>query len=150
MVDNIKFCKIRDVKSPERAHSTDAGIDFFIPNDFKATTLKAGEQILIPSGIKVKFPDGYALIAFNKSGIATKKRLASGACIVDSQYTNEVHIHLHNLGNADVELTPGMKIIQFLLMPISSAMPNEISTEEYDLLTAEAERGLGGFGSSGV
>lgn len=28
----MKFCKIRDVKSPNRAHSNDAGMDFFVPN----------------------------------------------------------------------------------------------------------------------
>ena len=33
MEDTLKYCKIREVKSPARAHSTDAGIDFFVPEN---------------------------------------------------------------------------------------------------------------------
>ena len=54
MTPQLKFCKVADVKSPTRAHSTDAGIDFFVPNDFIETLLKPGCSILIPSGIKVE------------------------------------------------------------------------------------------------
>ena len=45
--------------------------------------IKPGQSVLIPSGIHVKVPDGYALIYFNKSGVASKKHLHVGACVVD-------------------------------------------------------------------
>lgn len=79
----MKFSKVREVKSPCRAHDTDAGIDFFIPEDFVSTKMKVGDSVLIPSGIKVNVPKGYMLTAFNKSGVATKKGLSVGACVVD-------------------------------------------------------------------
>ena len=78
----MKFTKTRDVKSPTRANSTDAGIDFFIPNDYEGTDLVPGESAFIPSGVKVNVPEGFALIAFNKSGVAVKKNLHVGACVV--------------------------------------------------------------------
>lgn len=75
---NLKFTKTKNVKSPVRGHDTDAGIDFFIPEDFKQTVLKPGEDVLIDSGIKVIIPEGYALIFKEKSGVATKKKLTIG------------------------------------------------------------------------
>ena len=49
----MKISKIRDVKTPTRANPTDAGIDFFVPNDQETIGLKPGESAFIPSGIKV-------------------------------------------------------------------------------------------------
>jgi dUTP pyrophosphatase len=143
----LKFTKTRDVKSPVRAHETDAGIDFFIPNDFEKVVLKPGDDVLIPSGIKVLVPRNFALIFKEKSGVATKKKLTIGACVVDSDYRGEVHLHLFNNGNADQELNPGDKITQGLLIPIALDTPEEISNEEYD--KNETERASGGFGSTG-
>ena len=82
----LKYCKVREVKSPCRAHATDAGIDFFVPTDlteadmapkFETTgdkvevetkdgkiaafILKPNESVLIPSGIKMEVPEGYML-----------------------------------------------------------------------------------------
>ena len=143
----LKFTKTRDVKSPVRAHETDAGIDFFIPNDFEKVVLKPGDDVLIPSGIKILVPRNFALIFKEKSGVATKKKLTIGACVVDSDYRGEVHLHLFNNGNVDQELNPGDKITQGLLIPIALDTPEEISNEEYD--KNETERASGGFGSTG-
>jgi len=52
----MKISKIRDVKTPTRANSTDAGIDFFVPNDQEDITLNPGDSAFIPSGIKVNCP----------------------------------------------------------------------------------------------
>ena len=71
----MKFCKVRKVKTPIRANNTDAGIDFFVPEDQKIISLDPGESCLIPSGIKCNVPEGFALVAFNKSGVAVKKAL---------------------------------------------------------------------------
>ena len=82
----MKIAKVKDVKTPSRGTKKSAGIDFFVPNDFIEVILKPQQAILIPSGIKVDVPQGYALIAFNKSGIATKKQLIAGACISADTY----------------------------------------------------------------
>ena len=148
MIETLEFTKVKDVKSPVRGHTTDAGIDFFIPNDFEQTAVFPGKDILLESGIKVIVPKGYALVFKEKSGVATKKKLTAGASVVDSDYRGEIHFHLFNSGKKPQILYPGEKIIQGLIVPISLCRPKEISNEEYE--KNETERGEGGFGSTGV
>lgn len=81
----MKISKIRDVKTPARGTEKSAGIDFFVPNDFETTQVLPNQSIRILSGIKANVPSGYALIAFNKSGIALKG-LQVGACVVGDTY----------------------------------------------------------------
>ena len=144
---DLKFIKTKEVKSPVRGHDTDAGIDFFIPEDFENTTLKPNEDILIDSGIKVIVPEGYALIFKEKSGVATRKKLTIGASVVDSDYRGVVHFHLFNNGEYTQEISAGDKITQGLVVPISLCKPVEISEEEYN--SYNTERGNNGFGSTG-
>lgn len=140
--------RIRDVKMPCRGHSNDAGIDFFVPNDFETVMLAPQQSINIPSGIKVNIPAGYALIAFNKSGVALKKGLDIGASVIDESYQGELHLHMVNVSNQAVVINPGEKIVQFILIPVNYAMPIEVTDGE--LFEEESERGEGGFGSTGV
>lgn len=149
MIEEIVFTKVRDVKSPTRAHRTDAGIDFYVPNDIETITLKPGEDYSIPSGVKVVIPEGYALIYFNKSGRATKDKLAVGACVVDSDYRGEAHLHVYNFGLEDRVINPGDKIVQGLIVPVSLCNTKEITNEEYEAY-CNTERGEGGFGSTGI
>jgi dUTP pyrophosphatase len=132
---------------PSRAHSLDAGIDFYVPSDFTITKVAPQNAIKIPSGIKVDIPQGYALIAFNKSGVCTTLGLVAGACVIDSGYQGEIHIHLINASRKDVFITPDMKIIQFILIPVSDVMTEECDLEE--LYDKQSERSSGGFGSTG-
>ena len=177
----IQFTKIRDVKSPNRAHSHDAGTDFFIPEysfeflkDLKIKNEKnflryildgedgenpnytlriiipAGEQINIPSGIKVNILDKNTYLeANNKSGIASKYHLVVGACVVDADYQGEVHLNLINTGNTDIEVFSGMKIVQFIHKYYIDTDWEEISTDEYNRLD-KTSRSDGGFSSSGI
>ena len=71
----MKIAKIRNVKTPRRGTEGSAGIDFFVPDDYPQNlcSIRPGERFFIPSGIKANVPTGYALIAFNKSGVALKK-----------------------------------------------------------------------------
>lgn len=144
----LKFTKTKDVKNPVRAHSTDAGIDFFIPNDFGTMVLIPNEDVLIDSGIKVIVPEGYALIFKEKSGVAVNKKLTVGAAVVDSDYRGVVHFHLFNNGRGDVKLNAGDKIIQGVIVPVALFAVEEVSNEEYE--TNETDRGSGGFGSTGI
>ena len=149
----LEFTKTRNVKSPVRGHETDAGIDFFIPNDYsqykEGCWLKPGEDVLIDSGIKVIVPEGYALIFKEKSGIAVNRKLTVGAAVVDSDYRGVVHFHLFNNSNETVKaFEPGDKIIQGLVIPVSLCTPKEISNEDYS--SNDTKRGEGGFGSTGT
>lgn len=146
----MKFLKIRSVKTPNRGTPQSAGIDFFIPDDYPSTTILPNKSVLIPSGIKVNVPKNHAFIANNKSGVATKKNLIVGACVVDEDYQGEIHIHLINVGNESVSIEPGDKIIQFLLLPISYGSVELVESEEQLYEGLVTERGQGGFGSTGI
>lgn len=145
----ILFNKTRDVKSPERS-GKNAGYDFFIPNDWhKLWTVKPGESVNIPSGIKVSLPNNTCFIAFNKSGIAAKYSLQVGASVVDENYAGEIHLNLINIGDQDVELKAGQKILQFVLFNQEYHELKEIKSEAPWELKRYKERGDKGFGSTG-
>ena len=161
----MKYTKIREVKSPSRGTEQSAGIDFFVPvewNSGEPLSVEPGGRVLIPSGIKVNVPSGYALIAFNKSGVASKTGMVVGACVVDEDYQGEVHINMINTNQPTeqsdgivyatnpgyVTITPGDKLVQFILVPVNYANPEEVSLEE--LYSEVSERGEGGFGSTGL
>lgn len=144
----MRISKIRDVKTPTRANIDDAGIDFFVPNKIESCTVEPGASVMIPSGIKVNVPTGHALIAFNKSGIATKKNLQVGACVVDVGYQGEIHIHLANVGTGTQVIHPGDKIVQFVLVQLGS--PDVEVVQEPFLYKEVSNRGTGGFGSTGT
>lgn len=146
----MKIAKIRDVKTPTRGTQGSAGIDFYVPNDYPNSLrrIAPGERFFIPSGIKANVPKGFALIAFNKSGVALKKGLMVGACVVDSDYQGEIHLHLVNTSTNDVTIEAGEKLTQFLLIPVDHCVVDEV--DESDLFDDETERGSGGFGSTGI
>jgi dUTP pyrophosphatase len=144
----LRFSKVRQVKTPNRGTPLSAGVDFFVPEDFQQRYVMPNESILIPSGIKVDVPNGHALIAFNKSGVAVKKSLVMGACVVDEDYQGEVHLHLINVGHEGVMVAPGDKLAQFLLIPVSYATLQEVPPDS--LHNTETQRGDGAFGSTGT
>jgi len=146
----MKILRIRDVKLPARANLTDAGIDLFIPNDYPLTPIRPGESVLIPAGIKVNVPENHALILFNKSGIATKKGLVVGACVIDEPYQGEVHINLFNIGSKTQTIIGGDKITQAICIPVNYVNIEEVTSvdELYD--GKITSRGDGGFGSTGT
>tara|TARA_Y100000992_G_C21110509_1_gene417069 strand:+ start:77 stop:520 length:444 start_codon:yes stop_codon:yes gene_type:complete len=146
----MKISKIRNVKTPRRGTDGSAGIDFFVPDDYPKDlcTVQPNERFFIPSGIKANVPTGYALIAFNKSGVALKKGLMVGACVVDSDYQGEIHLHLINTSHKSVTIEPGEKLTQFLLIPVDHCWLEVV--DPGDLFIGESERGAGGFGSTGV
>ena len=146
----LQILKVKNVKTPERS-GRNAGFDFFIPNDFSEYELFPMQNLSIPSGIKVRLPKDHVLIAFNKSGIAVKYGLHVGACVVDENYTGEIHLDIHNLSRNPLKLKPGMKLMQFVLIKQEYHNIIEIKTED-ELYTNFniKERGKAGFGSTGV
>ena len=112
--------------------------------------IPAHSRIMIPAGIKCRMAEpGRALIAGNKSGVATKLGLVYGAQVVDYTYKGEIHLSLINTSNTTVTITPGMKIIQFLEMPVFNSKIGIFQGNEdtfYEGL--QDDRGDGGFGST--
>ena len=144
----MKISKIRNVKSPARWTEKSAGIDFFVPKDFEPCNLEPGESACVPSGIKANVPPGFALIVFNKSGVALKRNLAVGACVIDEDYQGEIHLHVYNFGNSVETITSGEKLTQMILIPVFYDVIEEV--EISDLFLESSSRGEGGFGSTGV
>ena len=150
-IEKLCFCKIegREAKIPERAHSGDAGIDIFAPLDMPRTWINPHRDVLIKTGLRVAVPEGYALIVKNKSGIATKKKLVIGACVIDHGYTGELTIHLMNVSLWTESIDPGEKITQVILVPVETPEVSMVSEDEYMNSYGDSERGEGGFGSTG-
>lgn len=174
-METLKYCKVREVKSPNRAHPEDAGIDFYVPTSIDVDTfiekckvtgdgieyklddngnvtemiLRPGESVLLPSGIKVKVPSGYMLQFTNKSGVASKKHLLVGANTVDVGYEGECHINLHNVSTRNQTICAGDKIVQGILIPVNFAQTEEVENETVLYANSNSTRGEGGFGSSG-
>ena len=159
----MKYCKVRDVKSPERGTPGSAGIDFFVPNDFAPASVRPQHDLLIPSGIKMNIPHGFMLLGVDKSGIATSflaccragrtpkaesfnSSVIIGAKLIDEDYQGEIHIHIINVGQEIIHIRPGMKIAQFVLAPVNYESLEE--TTEFLLFNEVTERGKGGFGST--
>ena len=139
--------KTREVKTPTRGTPGSAGLDFYVPEGISAN-IPPGSDACIPSGIRVNVPKGYAFIAHNKSGVALKKKLTVGACVVDEDYQGEIHLHLMNSGLETVSLEGGEKIVQFLLVPVK--YPDVLVVPDKELFYSTTSRGTGGFGSTGV
>lgn len=161
----MKIAVVRDVKVPTRGTSKSAGLDFYVPNDFKEFTLGVCKDLLIPSGIIANIPEGYMLMAADKSGMAssaTAKHICGmqvkpdmqdtsivvGAKICDEDYQGEIHIHIINCGLKNFIVKPGMKLVQFILVPIMYADIEVV--DKNDLFESATERGSGGFSSTGV
>lgn len=163
MKKKLRFAKVRDVKSPEYGTKGSAGIDFFVPNDFETTVIGTQSDLLIPSGIRTDIPEGFMLLGADKSGVVTSRYaynrtdrqpkpgafrspIIIGAKVIDEDYQGEIHIHLINVGDEPVLIKPGMKIAQFILVPVAYAELEEMPNGE--LFTEATERGAGGFGST--
>lgn len=135
---------------PERGTPQSAGIDLFIPSDFIETNLRPGESLFIPAGLKVDVPEGHALFAMNKSGVAAKRSMIVGACVIDEDYQGEIHIDVKNVGTEIQTLSPGDKIIQVICLPVNYVKIEEVESEEELFGNVVTERGEGGFGSTGT
>jgi len=129
---------------PARAHSEDAGIDLLAADD---VTLKPGERALVPTGIAVAIPDGYAAYVLPRSGLAIRKGLGivNSPGLIDSGYRGQVQVVLVNLDLHDpIDIKRGDRIAQMVILPVPNLTIEEVSE------LPESERGVGGFGSTGA
>ena len=131
------------IKLPRRATSGSAGYDIFAPFEI---TLKAGETVKIPTGIRVKIEDGWFLSLYPRSGLGFKFRLQldNTVGIIDSDYynaENEGHIMVKLTNDTregkTVQIAAGAGFVQGIFLEYGI-------TEDDD---ADGER-VGGFGST--
>ena len=151
-ITSILFSKVRKVRAPHRGTTFSAGLDFFIPDDMVFPNgkhycfLKGGQSIVVPSGIRMNIPKGYALIAQDRSSVAVQG-LILGAKLVDQDYQGEIHFHLINsTRKRKIRIFAGQKITQFALVPV--IFPKPLQVKDSNLFKERTTRGKGAFGST--
>ncbi len=111
------------LEKPKRGTKGSAGYDFHLPVDI---TLKAGESVLIPTGIRAKINEGWVLTCFPRSGLGMKYRLQldNTVGIIDSDCfdaDNEGHIMVpitnDSKSNKVLTLKAGERFAQCIFMP---------------------------------
>lgn len=127
---------------PERAYPGDAGLDL---SACERVELGPGERAVVPTGLAVAIPEGYAGFVQPRSGLAAKHGLAmvNSPGLVDSGYRGELRVVLLNTDlRRCFVVEPGMRIAQLVVLPVP-----EVELVEVGELPA-SERGVRGFGSS--
>ncbi len=129
---------------PGNAYNGDAGYDLCSTVD---ATLKPFERMLVPTGLALQIPFGYAGFVLPRSGMAIKQGLSlvNSPGLIDSNYRGEIKAILVNLDPQNsIDIHVGDRIAQLVIMKVESAR-----FEQVDQLDTSC-RGDGGFGSSGI
>jgi len=131
-----------DAVVPEHAYPGDAGLDLAA---CERVELGPGERAVVPTGLAVAVPDGYAGFVQPRSGLAAEHGLTilNTPGLIDSGYRGELRVVLHNTDReAQFVVEPGMRIAQLVVLPVA-----ELDLVEVEELP-ESARGVRGFGSS--
>jgi dUTP pyrophosphatase len=131
-----------DARLPERAYAGDAGLDL---STCERVELAPGERAVVPTGIAVAIPEGFAGFVQPRSGLAARDGIAvvNSPGLIDSGYRGEVRVVLLNTDPERAFVAEaGDRIAQLVVLPIP-----ELDLVEVDELPP-SERGVRGFGSS--
>lgn len=135
----------QDLELPAPAKSGDAGVD--LRSSIDITLAAGGGRALVPTGLSIAIPDGYAGFVQPRSGLALKHGVTvlNTPGLIDSGYRGELKVLLVNLDpETDFEVTRGERVAQLVIQAYA-----QVEFVEVDTLP-DSERGLGGFGSTGV
>lgn len=167
----LSYKRIREnVLPPERANPSDAGMDvFFCPDAFVnvkgdcmsfknpdgdiVVDIEPGGNAILSTGLKFGIPHGTYLEVKNRGSMGAKKSLVCGAHVIDSGYSGEVFIDLHNVGNKTQRIKVGDKIAQLVHLPCIPSVPLEAANEKslYGMYPITmSDRGEGALGSTDV
>jgi dUTP pyrophosphatase len=128
---------------PERAHPGDAGVDLYAAADVE---LAPGQRAVVPTGIAIALPDGYAAFVHPRSGLAARHgvTIVNAPGTVDAGYRGEIRVILMNTDAENpVRLQRGDRIAQLVVQRVERPVFHEV-----ERLPGSA-RGEGGFGSTG-
>ena len=131
-----------DLPLPAYARQGDAGLDLHAAAD---VALAPGARALVPTGLAVAIPPGFAGFVLPRSGLALRHgvTLLNTPGLIDAGYRGELQVLLVNLGDAPVKLSRGDRIAQLVVQRVERVRFHEVTT-----LPGSA-RGDGGFGSTG-
>ena len=144
-MNNVNIKKLNDnAIIPTYGTEYSAGCDLYacLDNDI---IIKPGETVLIKTGLAIEVPKGYAGLIYARSGLALKKGLAPAnkVGVIDSDYTGEIMIALHNHSNEIRKVEKNERVAQLVITPYLKANFNLVNELK------ETKRGEGGFGSTG-
>ena len=128
---------------PSYAHPGDAGCDLFAAED---VDLGPGERALVPTGLAIALPAGYAAFVHPRSGLAARHgvTIVNAPGTVDAGYRGEIKVTLLNTDrSAPVSFRRGDRIAQLVIQRVEPVRFHEVGK-----LPGSA-RGDGGFGSTG-
>jgi dUTP pyrophosphatase len=128
---------------PQYAHAGDAGADLVAAEDVE---LPPGERAVVPTGMAIALPDGYAAFIHPRSGLGARLgvTIVNAPGTVDAGYRGEIKVTLLNTDRrATVRLRRGDRIAQMVVQRVEQAVFHEVA----DL--PGSARGTGGFGSTG-
>jgi dUTP pyrophosphatase len=128
---------------PSRAHPGDAGTDLYAAQDVE---LSPGQRAVVPTGIAIALPDGYAAFVHPRSGLAARHgvTLVNAPGTVDAGYRGEIRVTLLNTDpDHPVRFQRGDRIAQLVIQRVAIPVFCEVQA-----LPGSA-RGDGGFGSTG-
>jgi dUTP pyrophosphatase len=132
-----------DLPLPTYAHPGDAGADLTTAVDIE---LAPGERALVPTGIAVALPEGYAAFVHPRSGLAVRAGVGvvNAPGTVDAGFRGEIKVLLINHDTTEaVRLRRGDRVAQLVIQRVEKALFHEVQ-----LLPGSA-RGEGGYGSTG-
>jgi dUTP pyrophosphatase len=128
---------------PGRAHPGDAGADLYAARDVE---LAPGERAVVPTGVAIALPDGYAAFVHPRSGLAARHgvTLVNAPGTVDAGYRGEIKVTLLNTDAREpVRFQRGDRIAQLVIQQVARPAFHEVAA-----LPGSA-RGESGFGSTG-
>src|SRR6266513_1485369 len=128
---------------PSYAHPGDAGADLVAAQDVE---LGPGERAVVPTGVAIALPDGYAAFVHPRSGLAARHgvTIVNAPGTVDAGYRGEIKITMLNTDAArTMRFSRGDRIAQLVIQRVERATFHEV-----EVLPGSA-RGDGGFGSTG-
>lgn len=134
----------QDMPMPVYAHDGDAGCDLMSAADL---VLKPGERAMVPTGIAIAIPEGFAGFVQPRSGLAAKHGISvvNGPGLIDSGYRGEIKVILINHDHSEpFSIKRGDKIAQLVIQKVSRACFKRVDELE------GTKRGSGGFGSTGA
>lgn len=141
----LKIKKVRpNAVIPQRATERSAGLDLTAYIE-APLTVKAGERVLIPTGIAIALPAQSVGLVFARSSLGTKHGIAlsNGVGVIDEDYRGELHVGIFNSSAQDYTVQPFERIAQLVVMPIRYPVVEVADTLD------DTARGTGGFGSTG-
>lgn len=141
-VDNETY---PDAKLPERKHDHDAGYDLSSAESYE---IKPGEKQIVHTGLYFQIPLGWEIQIRPRSGLSAKKGVTvlNTPGTIDCLYRAEVMVILQNHGSETFKIEPKDRIAQAVFKQVP--MVNVVELKEKP--SENTDRGVGGFGSTGV